>query len=354
MILSINPGSSSLKYKLFDSSFNQIKVGAYDISKKGNTKNIKIAVLKMIEELSDQIDEIKKIGIRVVHGGNNYNKPTIISKKVISEIKENVHLAPLHNPASLQTIKIIKKRFNNLPIMAVFDTTFFHDLPRHAKTYPIPYEISQKFNISRLGFHGISHKYTLLEVDPKNMYKVITIHLGSGCSVTAINKGKVIDTSMGFTPIEGLTMQTRSGDIDPGIVLFLVKKIGFKKTKKIIEEHSGLSGLTGTDGNMLDILFLAGEKIEAENYKSKNYTSTEKREQAKLALKIYTNKIKKYIGAYTAIMGGIDIIAFTGKIGANSSVIQNIIMADLKFLNYTQIKEVLPNEELAIAKEIEN
>lgn len=351
MILVINPGSSSLKYKLFDRT-KEISSNTIKVLPNIGTKNHFLACEKMLDEISENIEKVKIIGIRVVHGGAIYEKPALIDRKVISDIKKLEGLAPLHNPPALRVIKSLKKQLPNIPFYAVFDTSFYYDLPGISKMYPLPLEISEKHKIRRYGFHGISHKYTCSLIDPKKENRVISIHLGGGCSITAVNKGKVLDTSMGFTPDEGLVMQTRSGDLDPGLVLFLVKTYGYKKTKEIIENKSGMAGLTGTNGEMLEILELAGENIEGDDFKGSFKRNDINSKQSKEALEIYITKIKKYIGAYAALMGGVDIIVFTGKIGACSNVIREKVMKDLGFLKYTKFDFVQPDEELAIACEI--
>jgi acetate kinase len=353
MILVLNPGSSSLKYKLYTHSLDVVKTSEVKVLPGTSIKNHYAACQKVVSELGDDLGAVSKIGIRVVHGGSLFNSTTEIDKKVIGQLKKTAQLAPLHNPPAIKVIDFFAKKLKKAKMYACFDTSFYKDMPIVNQLYAIPESIAKKYSIRRYGFHGISHKYVIDVVDPKHEYRVISIHLGGGCSITSIDKGKVINTSMGFTPDEGLVMQTRSGDIDPGLVLYIVGKLGFRRAKEMIENKSGLAGLTGCTGEMLDVLEMAGEKIEIDNYKPAD-TNQKDEEKAHLALDIYTQRIRRYLGAYSTEMGGVDIIAFTGKIGAGSTVIRNKIMNGLGFLRYLKTDIVEPNEELAIAKEIVN
>lgn len=341
MILVINPGSSSIKFKLFGSEMSEIM--ATDIDFVG--KNVKPPLIKFLKEVSVK-DQIEKIGIRVVHGGVKYKKPVIVTSEVLSDIKKLSVFAPLHNPLSYNIIRLLKRYMPKIDIYAVFDTAFFVDLPEKSSLYPIPRKISVRNQIRKYGFHGISHQYTLAEVDPDNKSKVITVHLGSGCSMTAIDHGKVIQTSMGLTPLSGLIMQNRSGDLDPGLVLYLVKIFGYKKTKEIIENGSGLLGIYEKTGSIRQILLDAGIKV------SDHADTGSHNKDATLAIDIFVNRIKEYIGSYAAIMGGVDIIAFTGKVGYLSEPLRLMSTRDLSFLGFKKVVAVKPNEELAIAKGI--
>lgn len=342
MILVVNPGSSSIKFKLFKADL--LEVLSRDIDFSG--KNVKAPVLKFLKEVNSGV-EIKKIGIRVVHGGGKYVKPALISNEVLADIKKFASFAPLHNLLSYNIIKLLKRYLPKIDIYAVFDTAFFSDLPEESVLYAIPKAISEKNKIRRYGFHGISHKYALQKVDPDKKYKVITIHLGSGCSMTAINQGKVIQTSMGLTPVSGLIMQSRSGDLDPGLVLYLVKLFGYKKSKEIIENGSGLLGLYEKTGSIRQILIDAGVKVLGENSIQKQKNSL-----AVMVLQMFINRIKEYIGAYSALMGGVDVIVFTGKVGFLSEPIRQMSTKNIDFLGFKKVTMVEPNEELAIAKEI--
>lgn len=357
MILVINPGSSSLKYKLFGSSLELIDDGDFVLGKDSKVKTHEKAVRIIVDRIGSNLQNIKRIGMRVVHGGPDFSKPTLVDKQVVSQMKKYSELAALHNRPSLQMIRALQSKFKrSVPVYAVFDSGYFESLPKENSTYALSQEIlsETKMKIQRYGFHGISHKFVHDNVDSENKSRLISVHLGAGCSMAAIKKGKVIKTSMGMTPDEGLIMQSRSGDLDPGIVLHLVKTYGYHRAKKIIEHESGLAGLTGTAGSMLDVLYLAGEEISGTKYypDPKIVLNEEQKMRAQLALTMYVTKIKEYIGAYAALMGGVDIVAFTGKIGANSSYIRNRVKENMDFLGNFKIEIVEPNEELAIAKEL--
>lgn len=342
MILVINPGSSSIKFKLFGTEMSEIMTDDIDFV----GKNVKPPLLKFLKEVNVK-DQISKIGIRVVHGGGKYRKPTLITKEVLSDIKKFSIFAPLHNPLAYNIIRLMKRCLPKTDMYAVFDTAYFVDLPQESSLYAIPRKISERNKIKRYGFHGISHKYALEKVDLGRESKVITIHLGSGCSISAINKGKVIQTSMGLTPVSGLIMQARSGDLDPGLVLYLVKLFGYRKAKEIIENGSGLLGLYKKTGSIRQILIDAGIKVKGENDIKK-----QKDPEAVMTLLMFVNRIKEYIGSYSALMGGVDIIAFTGKVGFLSEPIREMSTGGLEFLGFKRIAVVEPNEELAIAREI--
>ena len=351
MILVINPGSSSLKYKLFLDNMVQ-KSGDFEIGKNGFTKNFEEGVEKLLEEVSQFFSQIEKIGIRVVHGGSKFSLPTLVTDEVISCIEEHIELAPLHNPPALSVIKKLLDEKKETPLYAIFDTAFFINLPPESNTYAIDQTIAEKYQIKRYGFHGISHKYASEKADPYQKLRIVVIHLGAGASISAVESGRPVATSMGMTPLEGLVMQTRCGDIDAGVVLLLAKEIGISGTREMLEKHSGLSGLTDTDGSMVRMLQLAGEKVEGvETLKENEQTDPKDKREVKLALKIYINQIVKYIGAYAALMEGVDKIVFTGKIGFKSPVIREMVMKKLEFL-CKDIEVVEPDEELAIAEEL--
>jgi acetate kinase len=307
----------------------------------------------MLSDIENKVASISKIGIRIVHGGPKYKKPTLIDEDVVNEIEKYSQFAPIHNPLSLLIIDVLKELLTDIPLFGIFDTGYFIDMPEESITYALP-KVDDDIEIRRYGFHGISHQFTQKKADPNNSKKVISVHLGAGCSITAIDCGQVINTSMGMTPLEGLIMQTRSGDIDPGIILYLAERNGVSKTYELIKNKSGLAGLTGTDGAMLTVLSLAGEKIEGVDYKSNISLNEETKEKATLALKVYVSKIKEYIGAYAALMNGVDIIAFTGRIGAESSVIRERVMGQMNYLGNVEVTTVKPDEELAMVKEIIN
>lgn len=296
MILVLNCGSQTIKYKLFGKKLK--------LKKEGKTESFRF--LKDVEE------NIDLVGHRVVHGGSEFVKPTVITKKVLKKLKKYNKLAPLHNPYNLLGIKKSQRAFPKARHIAVFDTEFYKTLKEKVYTYPIP------GNFRKYGFHGISHEYA----SKKEKGKVISIHLGGGSSITAIKGGKPVDTSMGYTPLEGLMMMTRSGDIDPGIVV----------GKNILNKESGIKAICG-ETDMRKVL-------------------KRKDKKAKLALNMYVYRIQKYIGAYYAILGGCDILVFTGAIGAGSAKIRKMIIKNLSILNKTKTKVVKPDEELSIAKKI--
>lgn len=368
-ILVLNCGSSSIKYKLFENE-NLLVEGLIEKigEKKSKIKNHKQGIKLVLEELlkSNKIKnfkEINAVGHRVVHGGK-LTKPVVIDKRTINIIESYSKYAPLHNPVNLQGIKEIKRILPNVKQIAVFDTSFHQTMPEEASIYAIPYEFYKKDGIRRYGFHGISHEYTMLKsaeiLNKKtNNLNLITCHLGAGCSITAIKKGKVIDTSMGFTPLEGLAMMTRPGDIDPGILLYLAedKKMNLKKIDELLNKKSGLAGISGKGNDMRNIL---------DGYKKGD-------KKCKLALELFCYRIKKYIGAYTAALGKVDAIVFTAGIGENVAIIREK-STDIKFLGIkidkqknkknetivtqkdskTEVLVIPTNEELMIAKETLN
>lgn len=351
MLLIINPGSSSLKYKLFDSSFGVIKKD--DVVLNDQVPDHKAAVAKVLEALSGDMGEIEKIGVRVVHGGPNFKEASPVSDVLLGEIKKYSTLAPLHNPPALLTIEALLDKFDQSKVYAVFDTGFFNSLPAESRVYPLG-PVDTPLPIRRYGFHGISHKYMAESADPSKSKKIITVHLGAGSSISAVNGGQVVATSMGLTPDEGLIMQSRSGDLDPGLILYLASELGVDETKKLIEEESGLAGLTGTDGAMLTILALAGEEISEVDYVCPVAKTDELRDKSAFAIKLYVNKIVQYIGGYAALMNGLEVVAFSGKIGAGSPVIRDKVMSSLGFLGNVEVKVVEPDEELAMAMEIKD
>ncbi len=356
MILVINPGSSSIKYKLFD-----VKSSKLYFAKSGEKDKLtfnKSCFEKALNELVAEIDNyhsyINYIGYRVVHSGGKLVDGVSASAELVKSITKYEELAPLHNPAAILCLNYLKSLFFQSKHLCYFDTSFFNDLPAIQSTYPLPQKIINQYSIKRFGFHGISHQYAYHLVKSKKSEKVITIHLGAGCSVAAIWHGKPVATSMGFTPLEGVMMQSRGGDIDPGLVLFLVEKIGLASTKEILNYQSGLAGIMATDGRMLDILYLAGEKIEDENYLPPKdlYRNKQNYKLAQFALESYCDSVRKYIGAYAALMTGVDRIIFTGKIGAGSSIVRKKIIKGLEFLKIKNINVVPSDEELAIAQKI--
>jgi acetate kinase len=344
LILVINAGSSSMKFQLMDSGkgFNVLVKGIVDRlgqkdqlfhDNKGHEETAKISnyqdaldyVFKHLikHKIIKSLNDIKAVGHRVVHGGEAYKKPTVINPKVLKTITELSSLAPLHNPPNIEAIKASQKILPNIPQVAVFDTSFHQTMPEKAFLYALPLELYKKHNIRRYGFHGTSHAYILrqaLKLLNKKNAKVITCHLGNGCSVTATLNGKSIDTSMGFTPLEGLMMGTRSGDIDPALPLKLIKtlKTTPEEIDKLLNRESGLKGISGKYSDMRDI-----------------WSESKKDPKSKLAMEIYCYRIAKYIGSYAAALNGVDAIAFTAGIGENAWYIRKMVCDYLTFLGLT-------------------
>ncbi|MCL5794870.1 MAG: acetate/propionate family kinase [Patescibacteria group bacterium] len=376
-ILIFNTGSSSIKYDLFEfeneHNINLIKKGLVDrICSPLGPKSYKdaLAILFQGFEMGDsylsKIPDLFAIGHRVVHGGDKYNKTTLIDKNILKDLAHYNLLAPLHNPPIIEVIESIlsvsgKKGHRNIPNYAVFDTAFFKDLPEVTKIYPLPYSFYESFGIRRYGFHGISHQYAFEHTKEKypKAEKIITIHLGSGSSITAIIGGFPIDTSMGFTPLEGLMMATRSGDIDAGIIHYLIetKRITHREVDNILNYQSGLLGISGTRHDVRDLLYLADYPVEETGYKFKASNplevSSENKIRAKLALDMYIYRIKKYIGAYVAALDGCDVIVFTGAVGEGSAFLRTKILENLScVLSNTIVNIVKQDEARQIAKEI--
>jgi len=324
MILILNCGSQSIKWKVFDLPAG--KAGKnLKVKKHGQPKNFR----DLKTDLKNIDQNIDLIGHRFVHGGEVFRKPVEINKPTLKALKRLKSLAPLHNPHNVLGIKIASQVFPKVKQIIVFDTGFYKDLSDKVSIYPVP------GNFKRFGFHGISHEYVmkkgtefLFRKKELGSFGIISCHLGGGASITAIKNGKPIDTSMGYTPMEGLMMMTRSGDIDPGIVI----KLG-RKAEHILNKESGIKAICG-EVDMRDVL-------------------KRKDKKAKLALDMYVYRIQKYIGAYYAILGGCDLLIFTGAIGYGSARIRKMITKDLKILNKTKTLAIEPNEELAIAQKIQ-
>jgi len=355
-----NAGSTSIKFKAFE---NLKETQSAQIDRIGSSiKTHKQALAKLLKQEKIDLTSFEVIGHRIVHGKDKFSKPTLITGQVIKELEDFSDLAPLHNPPQIEIIKQTTAQAKDVKQFAVFDTAFFADLPEIAKVYALPYELYKK-GIKKYGFHGISHQYLLgqgieqAKLD-KNNSKVLTIHLGAGCSIAAIKDGKAIDCSLGFTPLEGLIMQTRPGDLDPGIIIYLMENFGYSlgKMKELLNNKSGLLGLTNSKlQDMRDILFMSGEKVEDDNYAPKGFDNctAEDVESAKLALELFCYRVKKYIGAYTAVLNGVDLIVFGGSIGSGSSVVRDKITKDLGIIKQAKILGIKTNEELEIAKQIE-
>jgi len=348
-ILVLNCGSSSVKYKLIDSASKAVlaeggveKVGLPDSFLKfkrpdGSKETItvsmpdhKAAVSNILNILTDakegvikSYDEIGAVGHRVVHGMEKFNKSVLITPEVIKMIKECYTVAPLHNPANMTGIEAVTELLPNAPQVAVFDTAFHQTMPAESFMYALPYEAYTKYGVRRYGFHGTSHRYVsrraceFLGV-PYEDQRIITCHIGNGGSITAVKGGKSVDTSMGLTPTEGLMMGTRCGDVDPGALVYLMKQMNLDADGllKLINKQSGVLGITEVSSDMRDV----EDAIAAGN------------ERAKLALAMYEQRIIKYIGAYVAELGGVDIIVFTGGVGENQIVTRDRVCRQLAFL----------------------
>lgn len=298
-----------------------------------------------LKTILSRINKVDAVGHRLVHGGEDFKRPVLIDKQVISRIRACGKLAPLHNPANLEGIIASRQLLGNkLPQVAVFDTAFYSHLPDFAYIYGLPYEFYQRLGIRRYGFHGTSHEYVSREASlilkkPLRKLKIITCHLGNGCSITAIKGGRAIDTSMGFTPLEGLIMGTRCGDIDPAVITYLVRDKGWdiNELDQILNKQSGLKGVSGISNDM--------RRLKTEANKG-NY-------RARLAIDIFIYRVRKYIGAYLTIMGGCDVVVFTAGIGEHQPTIRRRICSRL--FTHLKIKPrilVIPtHEELMIARQ---
>lgn len=351
MILILNCGSQSIKWKVFSKDLEVAGEGRRAVLPAGRQAGTQENFQKCLEEELVKIDKAKidLIGHRVVHGKNIFREPTKITQDNIKDLEALNNLAPLHNPFNVLGIKACQQIFGNILQIAVFDTEFFKDLPEVAYTYALPEVITKEFGFRKYGFHGISHEYVAkkaVEVlkRPFNKLKIITCHLGGGASITAIKDGKAIDTSMGFTPMQGLVMMTRAGDTDFGIILELVKKFGLDKTNDILNKESGIKGICG-EGEMLEVLQIINNK---------KTVNPEQKRRAELAIDVFVYSIKKYIGSYFAILGGCDALVFTGSIGSGSEKIRDMICDDLDILKKTKVLAIETNEELAIAEKIKN
>lgn len=341
LIFALNCGSSSLKSAVIDTDRRRhvvdVRVQQLDTATLPATVG---RVLQQLRERSRHHGPPDAIVHRVVHGGERFVQPTRIDEEVLAELDKLSHLAPLHNPPALSAIRRARDVYPQTTHIAVFDTAFHATLPPQAREYALSRDLSQRFGIRRYGFHGISHAHAMKTVAaemkvPAEKLRIISCHLGNGASVTAIEHGRSVDTSMGMTPLEGLVMGTRAGDLDPGILLDLIQSgsFGSKALDDLLNRQSGLTGLTGTN-DMRDIERRAGEGDE----------------QCRRALALYAYRVRKYIGAYAAAMGGVDAIAFTGGVGENSAAVRQACVERLEFLG-ASIVVVKADEELAMALE---
>ena len=389
-VLVINAGSSSLKYQLIDmTDESALAVGlcerigidnSFITQKRSDGKkyelhtdlpNHKIALEEVIKALTDSefgvisaMSEINAVGHRVVHGGENFTSSVIIDESVEAAIESCFDLAPLHNPPNLTGIKACAEIMPDVPMVAVFDTAFHQTMPAYAYMYALPYECYEKYGVRKYGFHGTSHRYVAMRAaamlgKPEEETKVITCHLGNGSSIAAINGGKSVETSMGFTPLEGLAMGTRCGSIDPAVVPFLMEKEGLtaREIDTLMNKKSGVLGLSGLSNDFRDL----------------DEAASNGNERAELALQLFAYKVKKFIGEYSAVLNGVDAVVFTAGIGENSATIRQRILADLENVGIkidgeknkirgeeidisvedasVRVLVIPTNEELAIARE---
>ncbi|MBS4208758.1 acetate kinase [Bacillus sp. FJAT-50079] len=345
-IFAVNAGSSSLKFQLFNMPSEEVitkgmieRIGLLDsvfvMSVNGerhketlDIANHEQAVEMLLNRLTSlgviqSLDEIEGVGHRVVHGGEIFDESVLITDEILEQIEGLSELAPLHNPANITGIKEFSKALPNVPQIAVFDTAFHQTMPDSSYLYSLPYEYYEKYGIRKYGFHGTSHKYVSeraaeLLGRPLSQLRLISCHLGNGASIAAIKGGKSIDTSMGFTPLAGVTMGTRSGNIDPALIPFLMEKTGktADEVLDVLNKKSGMLGVSGFSSDLRDIT------IEAAN----------ENHRAELALDIFADRIHKYLGSYAAKMGGVDAIIFTAGIGENSDVIRAKVLKGLQFM----------------------
>ena len=370
-ILVLNCGSSSIKYALYnmddksvmasggaervgiDGAFVKVKLPngekkeiMHDIPE--HTEGVKFIFSLLTDPVIGAIKDLKEIdavGHRMVHGGENFNKSVMINDEVLKVFKECVELAPLHNPANLKGVEAVSELMPGLPQVGVFDTAFHQTMPEKAYMYAIPYELYEKHGVRRYGFHGTSHRYVAqrvcdyLGVKPEDK-RIITCHIGNGGSVAAVKFGKCVDTTMGLTPLEGVMMGTRSGDIDAGAVTFLEHKLGLdaEGMSDLLNKKSGVLGISGVSSDMREI-----EAAAAAGNK-----------RARLALDMYFYRIKKYVGAYAAAMGGVDIIVFTAGVGENQPSMREEVCSDMEWMGVklnNEINSTLRGKEAVISAE---
>jgi acetate kinase len=345
-IIAINAGSSSLKFQLFDMPSEAVitkglieRIGLNDAvfsitvngQKQTQTTDIpnhNVAVELLLSKLTnlgiiESLNEIEGVGHRVVHGGEEFADSVLITAEILGKIEELSEIAPLHNPANITGIKAFKEVLPNVPAIAVFDTAFHQTMPESSYLYSLPYEYYEKYGVRKYGFHGTSHKYVSERAAemlgrPLDELRLISCHLGNGASIAAIQGGKSIDTSMGFTPLAGVTMGTRSGDIDPALIPYLMEKTNStaEEVVDVLNKKSGMLGITGFSSDLRDIELQAAEGNE----------------RAEVALSIFASHIHKYIGSYAARMSGVDAIIFTAGIGENSDVIRARVLTGLEFM----------------------
>jgi len=345
-VLVVNTGSSSLKYQLIDSSNERMLAkglceriglinGIHSYTNSENKSFVNECVIRdhayafkiMLEALISNeygvlkdISEINAVGHRVVHGGEKFNKPVLIDDSVIKIIEDCIDLAPLHNPAGISGIKVCQEILKDVPMVGVFDTAFHQTIPDYAYMYALPYEMYEKYGVRKYGFHGTNHRYVSRRAaeimqKPLEKIKIVSCHLGSGASICAIDKGISIDNSMGFTPLAGLAMGTRSGTIDPSIISYIMDKkhMSVEEVNDYLNKNSGILGVSGISSDFRDLI-----KAKDEGHK-----------RAQLALNIFAYRVKKYICEYVGVMGGIDALIFTAGVGENNAYIREAITNNL-------------------------
>ncbi len=344
-VLAINAGSSSLKFQLIKMPDEEVmakglveRIGlpeavfTIEVNDKedkfvGDIPNHEEAVKKLLASLTDtgvimSLDELDAIGHRVVHGGEKFSDSVKLTDEVIQSIEEVSELAPLHNPANLTGINAFKEILPNVPMVAVFDTAFHQTMPESSYLYSLPYDYYEDYGIRKYGFHGTSHKYVSQRASelmgvPLEQLRLISCHLGNGASIAAIQGGESIDTSMGFTPLAGVTMGTRSGNIDPALIPYIMEKTGktAEEVMDVLNKESGMLALSGFSSDLRDIEQQSGENKRAE-----------------LALEVFAGRIHKYLGSYAAKMSGVDAIIFTAGVGENSATIREKVLHGLEFM----------------------
>ncbi len=354
-ILVINCGSSSLKYQLIDMTNEDVlckglverigiegsvlthKINGEKFVVEEEMKDHKKALQLVLDQLLHKdhgaiksLDEISAVGHRVVHGGEKFNDSVVVNKEVLDEIKACIELAPLHNPANIMGIEAISELMKDTPNVVVFDTAFHQTMPMENYLYALPYEYYEKYAVRRYGFHGTSHNFVSKKAaemlgKKREDLRIITCHLGNGSSMAAVEYGKVVDTSMGLTPLEGVCMGTRSGDIDPAIIPFIMGKenLTADDINTVLNKKSGVLAISGVSSDFRDI------EVEAEKGNKR----------AKVALDQFANRVRKYIGAYATQMGGVDVIVFTAGVGENSIEMREQILSKLEFLGVKVDKE---------------
>jgi acetate kinase len=366
-VLVLNCGSSSVKYRLYDDDeqlaeglLEKIGTGEAQLNHTVTGRKKEVSVHEILEHRTGielilktlvdadkgvlkSIDDIQAVGHRVVHGAEAFSQSTLITPEVVAKIEECIDIAPLHNPPNLAGIYAISELLPKVPQVAVFDTAFHQTMPERAYMYAIPYVFYTQYHIRKYGFHGISHQYVSHEAanllgKPLEDLRIITCHLGNGSSVTAVDHGRSVDSSMGFTPLEGLPMGTRSGDVDPAVPLYIMGKeeLNLQQINALLNKHSGVLGISGISNDF--------RTVEEEASKGDR--------RAALALEVFCYRLKKYIGSYIAAMNGADAVVFTGGVGENSDIVRDMTTRDMEFLGLELDREKNRTKKRGEAAEI--